>query len=260
MIFGFASKTFSPAQSATSAVNLPSSSTGTTTGMPAARHSSRSSSPKPGAMCTTPVPSAMSTKAPAEHAEGVRRAREEREQRPVAPADQLARRRSVPTRSAPASSFAYFSRAARRRGSRAARPSRRPRTRARARRRARGWTAASRASSSRPTARSAARRPPGSSSKRTVMRRVLALAVAVVEARLEVRDGRLRRPRVGQHARALVEQALVPEPLEGPQHALHVGEVHGLVVVLEVDPAPGARHGLAATARCSGAPRCGSSR
>ena len=34
----------------------------------------------------------------------------------------------------------------------------------------------------------------------------------------------------------LVDQPLVPELLERPHDRLHVGEVHGLVVVLEVDP------------------------
>jgi len=61
MIGRFASNTSSPCQGGTSAVKRPASSTGTTTGMPAALPTSMSSSPKPGAMCTTPVPSAVST-------------------------------------------------------------------------------------------------------------------------------------------------------------------------------------------------------
>jgi len=68
-------------------------------------------------------------------------------------------------------------------------------------------------------------------------RGILALAIRVVEARLEVRERRLRGPRVGQHALGLVDETLVPELLEGPDDALHVGEVHRLVVVAEIDPA-----------------------
>ncbi len=68
-------------------------------------------------------------------------------------------------------------------------------------------------------------------------RRVGAVAVGIVLAGLEVRQRRLALPAVGQDAEALVEQALVVEALQGPQDALHEGEVHRLVRVLEVDPA-----------------------
>ena len=44
-------------------------------------------------------------------------------------------------------------------------------------------------------------------------------------------------PAVGQHAEALVGQALVVEALERPDDGLHVLDVQGLVVVFEVDPA-----------------------
>ena len=67
--------------------------------------------------------------------------------------------------------------------------------------------------------------------------RVLALAVGVVEAGLEVRQRRLALPAVGEHPHALVEQALVVERLEGPHDRLHVRQVHRLVVVDHVDPA-----------------------
>ena len=67
-------------------------------------------------------------------------------------------------------------------------------------------------------------------------RRVLAGPVGVVLAGLEVRQRGLALPAVGEDPLALVEQALVPERLERPHDALHVGEVHGLVVVGEVDP------------------------
>ncbi len=68
-------------------------------------------------------------------------------------------------------------------------------------------------------------------------RRVLALAVGVVEPRLEVRDRRLRRPGVRHDAVALVEQPLAPQLVERPHDALHEGEIHRLVVVLHVHPA-----------------------
>ena len=65
MIALFASKTFWPSQMCTSDVKLPSSLTGTTTGMPAASQTCWSSSPKPGAIWTMPVPSSAVTKSPA---------------------------------------------------------------------------------------------------------------------------------------------------------------------------------------------------
>ncbi len=68
-------------------------------------------------------------------------------------------------------------------------------------------------------------------------RRVLAGAVGIVEAGLGLRQRRLRRPRIGHDAIALIDQALVPQLFEGPDGALHVGEVHGAVVVFEIDPA-----------------------
>ena len=68
-------------------------------------------------------------------------------------------------------------------------------------------------------------------------RGVLALAVDVVHAGLGVGQRRLAAPAVGQHAEALVDQTLVPQGLEGPHDRLHVVEVEGLVVVVEVDPA-----------------------
>ena len=88
-------------------------------------------------------------------------------------------------------------------------------------------------------------------------RRVLAVAVDVVHPRLGVAERGLAAPAVGQHAEALVDQALVPERLEGPHDALHVVEVEGLVVVLEVDPAGLAARRSAPTRRCSAARSCG---
>ena len=67
--------------------------------------------------------------------------------------------------------------------------------------------------------------------------RVLTHAVGIVEAGLEVRQRRLRGPAIGHDAIALIDQALFVQLLERPHDALHEGEVHGLVVVLEIDPA-----------------------
>ncbi len=61
--------------------------------------------------------------------------------------------------------------------------------------------------------------------------------VGVVLAGLEIGEGGLALPAEGQDALAFVGQALLPQTAEGPHDALHVGEVHGLVRVGEVDPA-----------------------
>ena len=69
-------------------------------------------------------------------------------------------------------------------------------------------------------------------------RRVLPLLVdVVVHAQLVVGQRRLVLPAVGQHAEALVDQALVVHGLEGPDDRLHEAGVERLVVVVEVDPA-----------------------
>ena len=73
-------------------------------------------------------------------------------------------------------------------------------------------------------------------------RRVGAVPIGVVLAGLEVRQRRLALPAVGKDAEALVGEALFVQSLEGPQHALHEGEVHRLVGVLEVHPACLAGH------------------
>ena len=67
-------------------------------------------------------------------------------------------------------------------------------------------------------------------------RRVLAGTGGIVEADLEVGQRGLGSPGVRHYPVRLVDEALVPELLERPHDRLHVGEVHGLVVVLEVDP------------------------
>ena len=76
-------------------------------------------------------------------------------------------------------------------------------------------------------------------------RRVLTIVVHVVHPGLGVAERRLAAPAVGEHAEALVDEALVPQRLERPHDALHVGEVEGLVVVVEVDPARLAGHVVA---------------
>ena len=67
-------------------------------------------------------------------------------------------------------------------------------------------------------------------------RGILAVAIDVVHPRLGVAQRRLAPPAVGQDLEPLVHQALVPQGLERPHHALHVREVERLVVVLEVHP------------------------
>ena len=61
MTSGLASNTCSPAHGGTSPVYRPCSSIGTIVGIPAALAAIWSSSPKPGAKWTTPVPSSVAT-------------------------------------------------------------------------------------------------------------------------------------------------------------------------------------------------------
>ena len=67
--------------------------------------------------------------------------------------------------------------------------------------------------------------------------RILARTGGVVETDLEVRQRRLCSPRIGHDAVGLVDQPLVVELFERPDDRLHVVDIHGLVVVVEVDPA-----------------------
>ena len=62
MTCGLASKTCSPTHGGISAVYRPCSSIGTSVGMPTALQATWSSSPKPGARWTMPVPSSVDTK------------------------------------------------------------------------------------------------------------------------------------------------------------------------------------------------------
>ena len=63
------------------------------------------------------------------------------------------------------------------------------------------------------------------------------LVDVVVHAQLVVGQRGLVPPAVRQHPVALIGQPLIVEAFEGPDHRLHEGDVEGLVVVLEVDPA-----------------------
>ena len=67
-------------------------------------------------------------------------------------------------------------------------------------------------------------------------RRILTVAVDVVHAGLGVAERRLAAPAVREHPEPLVDETLLPQGLERPHDALHVVEVEGLVVVVEVDP------------------------
>ena len=68
-------------------------------------------------------------------------------------------------------------------------------------------------------------------------RRVLPIAIGVVLAGLKVGKRCLALPAVGQDPVALVQQPFLPQLFDGPHDAFHVGQVHRLVVVVEVDPA-----------------------
>src|SRR5262249_25041773 len=50
---------------------------------------------------------------------------------------------------------------------------------------------------------------------------------------------------IGHHLEALGDPTSIPDALERPPDRLHVGRVHGLVVVVEVDPAAHPAHRLA---------------
>ena len=71
------------------------------------------------------------------------------------------------------------------------------------------------------------------------------LDVNVVLAGLEVGEHGLERRRHRHDLHALVDEPTVPQLLDDPPHGLHVPDVHGLVVVVEVDPAAEPRDGLA---------------
>ena len=59
----------------------------------------------------------------------------------------------------------------------------------------------------------------------------------VIHAQFVVRQRGLAAPAVCEHLEAFVDQAFVVQLLEGPEHALGIGLIESLVVVVEVDPA-----------------------
>ena len=78
------------------------------------------------------------------------------------------------------------------------------------------------------------------------------LNVLVVAPRLEVREGGGELPRVGHDPVGFVDPSLIPELFEHPPDALHVAGLHGLVIVVEIDPAAHARHGVTPFADVAG--------
>ena len=161
---GLASKTCTPAHVGTSAVNRPCSSIGhdrLDAGRVGDRRSGRPHR-RPGAMCTTPVPSSVVTKSAAEHAEGVLgRGRTGTAARRTA--DEVAALAAVPTRPTRRRPVPSGVPAEARLGDHVPlvppRPPR-PRSRSRGRRRRRGSTAGSTGSSSRPDEDAARSRSP----------------------------------------------------------------------------------------------------
>ena len=59
----------------------------------------------------------------------------------------------------------------------------------------------------------------------------------VVHAQFVVRQRGLAAPAVCEHLEAFVDQAFVVQLLERPEHALGIGLVESLVVIVEVNPA-----------------------
>ena len=73
--------------------------------------------------------------------------------------------------------------------------------------------------------------------------RILDIRVALI--RFEIRKRRGAARTVRHNAVSLVDQLLFPEGLEYPPDGLHEGRIHGLVIVIEIDPPPHPRHHLA---------------
>ena len=240
MMPALASKTCMPAKSLTSPVNRPRSSTGQSTGMPAASQARWSSSPNPGAIWTMPVPSSTATKSSPRttKAPGVseKYANSGRKRRPTSScalhgAEELGTgehlvvggehgRADHDAAPAPVEHRVVEVRSD---------------------------------GESQVRGQGPGRRRPGKQPERSPQqlgpvvnrlqvetdrhRRIDPVPVGVVLAGLEVRQRRLAFPAVGEHPEPLVGEPFVVEALEGPQDALHEREVHGLVGVLEVHPA-----------------------
>ena len=70
------------------------------------------------------------------------------------------------------------------------------------------------------------------------------LDIFVIEVGLKVRQNRPQTGRERHDLIALVDEVLVPHLPERPPYRFHEGQVHGPVVVTEIDPATGPTHGL----------------
>ena len=68
------------------------------------------------------------------------------------------------------------------------------------------------------------------------------LVDVVIHAKFVVRKRCLAAPAIGKHLETFVDQSLVVQLLEGPEHALGKRLVESLVVVVKVDPASLAGH------------------
>ena len=147
---GLASKTFSPAQSGTSSVKRPSSSTGTTSSMPAASHDPLVVLAEAGREVHDAGALVGVDEVGGQHPERVGVVGEEREQRLVGAPDELGALDRAVTSVALRARFSYLLDGGRAEDVARRRLPRRPRSRCRGRPRARGWTAASTAWSSTP--------------------------------------------------------------------------------------------------------------
>ena len=210
-----ASKTFLPCSGGTSAVKLPAKSTGSTTGMPAACATLMSSSPKAGAIWTTPVPSSSLDEVAAEDAEGVLASSAKiREQRLVGAADQLGALEAADLGRSRRALCVVLARAVAPRIQCSPSSLHQRVVEPRAGPRAPGWTAASTASSSRRGAFGAA----GSPARVELEARPSAPGPGAVAVALSSRvskfdSGVCARPGIGHDAVALVDEALVPQLL-----------------------------------------------
>ena len=71
------------------------------------------------------------------------------------------------------------------------------------------------------------------------------LHILIVIARFKVGQRRRQLPRIRHDAVATIDAPLVPQLLEDPPHTLHEGGLHGLVIVIKVNPAAHTRNRVA---------------
>ena len=67
--------------------------------------------------------------------------------------------------------------------------------------------------------------------------------ILVVQAGLEIGQRRVADGGIRHDLVSLVDEILFPQRLEDPPYALHVPRLHGLVIILEIDPAAEASDG-----------------